>query len=95
MILGADGVDANKAILYAGTLIFGYFVACVYGCATNLCNGYTNMGLTYVFINNLGSSLGNIFGPRTTGLYVDSDPIAFAWSVLVVSIIALVSKYPL
>lgn len=92
LILGVDGVEANKAVLYAGTLIFGYFVACVYGCATNLCNGYTNMGLTYVFINNLGSSFGNIFGPRTTGLYVDSDPIAFAWSVLVVSIIALVTN---
>ena len=40
----------------------------------------------------MGSSLGNIFGPRVTGIYVDKDPVAFAWCVLTVSIIALISK---
>ena len=47
-ILGVDGnplgAETDKAILYTGVVIFGYFVSCVYGCATNLCNGYTNMG---------------------------------------------------
>ena len=48
MIVGIDGNEANKAILYTGVVLFGYFVSCVYGCATNLCNGYTNMGTLFL-----------------------------------------------
>jgi len=95
LIIGIDGVEANKAILYSGVVLFGYFVSCVYGCATNLCNGYTNMGLTYVFINNLGASLGTMVGPRVTGYYVDEPghgPISFAWACLVCTIIAQITE---
>ena len=61
IVIGLELAGNNSKVgLYAATAIFGYFVSCCYASSTSLCNGYTNMGLSYVYINNLGSSIGKI-----------------------------------
>ena len=70
MIIGIDGNkdgSGNDTILYSATVIFGIFVSQVYASSTSLCNSFTNLGLTYVFINNLGSSIGTMIAPSITG----------------------------
>lgn len=70
MILGVDGNtggSSNDAILYSATVLYGIFVSQVYASSTSLCNSFTNLGLTYVFINNLGSSIGTMIAPTVTG----------------------------
>lgn len=39
------------------------------------------LGLRYVFINNLGASIGTMVGPQVTGLFVEANPIVFCYSV--------------
>lgn len=73
MIIGVDGNTAgssNDAILYAATVVYGIFVSQVYASSTSLCNSFTNLGLTYVFINNLGSSIGTMIAPTVTGYFL-------------------------
>jgi len=89
MIIGVDGNTAgssNDAILYAATVVYGIFVSQVYASSTSLCNSFTNLGLTYVFINNLGSSIGTMIAPTVTGNYIEESPISFAWACFVMCI---------
>ncbi|CAG5094143.1 Oidioi.mRNA.OKI2018_I69.XSR.g13287.t1.cds [Oikopleura dioica] len=86
LILGVDGNaggSSNDAILYTATVIYGLFVSQVYASSTSLCNSFTNLGLTYVFINNLGSSIGTMIAPTVTGNYIEESPISFAWACFV------------
>ena len=85
LIIGVDGSgDSNKAILYTGVVFFGYFVSCVYGCATNLCNGYTNMGNTksndaYYKIKDFLTSSLTISAPQWAQWSVHASP-DFTWT---------------
>ncbi|CAG5108486.1 Oidioi.mRNA.OKI2018_I69.chr1.g3819.t1.cds [Oikopleura dioica] len=86
LILGVDGNiggSSNDAILYTATVLFGVFCALFYGSSTSLCNSFTNLGLTYVFINNLGASVGTMIAPTITGKHIEDSPISFAWACLV------------
>ena len=49
-------------------------------------NEYTNMSLTYIYITQLGNSIGAMSLPTVTGNLVSSDPIWFGWMVLIVSV---------
>ena len=81
MVLGVDGTaggSSSGAILYTATVIYGLFVSQLYASSTCLCNTFTNLGLSYVFINNLGSSIGTMIGPTITGqLFNKLNPKAF------------------
>lgn len=81
-----DPGNGTDAMLVTSVVIFAFFVACIYGCATNMTNEYTNMSLTYIYITQLGNSIGAMSLPTVTGNLVSSDPIWFGWMVLIVSV---------
>ncbi|CAG5104639.1 Oidioi.mRNA.OKI2018_I69.chr1.g1412.t1.cds [Oikopleura dioica] len=86
MILGVDsfaGGSSKGPLLSTATVIYGLFVSQLYASCTCLCNSFTNMGLSYVFINNLGSSIGTMIAPTVTGKYIEDSPISFAWACFV------------
>jgi len=83
-----DGMGEDGPLI-AATCIFAFFVACVYGCATNLTNEFTNMSLTYVFLSQLGNSIGAMSLPTVTGNLVSEDPVWMGWMVLIVCVSCL------
>jgi hypothetical protein len=48
------------------------------------------MSLSYIYITQLGNSIGAMSLPTVTGNLVSDDPIWFGWMVLIVSVSCLV-----
>ena len=44
-----ENVD-KEASLITNVVIFAIFVSCIYGCATNFSNEFTNMSLSYIYL---------------------------------------------
>ena len=40
----------EEASLITNVVIFAIFVSCIYGCATNFSNEFTNMSLSYIYL---------------------------------------------
>ena len=50
-LLADDASEAAKeASLITNVVIFAIFVSCIYGCATNFSNEFTNMSLSYIYL---------------------------------------------
>ena len=50
-------------------------------CLTNFANEYTNLSLSYVFLDTIGEAIGQVSLPTITGRLVSKDPIWFAWII--------------
>ena len=61
---------AKEASLITNVVIFAIFVSCIYGCATNFSNEFTNMSLSYIYLTQArvkwpGQQYRRLYGNRS------------------------------
>jgi len=83
---GDENYQERQIALIVPTIIFAVMVSCIYGCATNFTNEYTNMSLSYIYLTQAGNSIGVMTLPAVTGALVKDDPVWMLWMVFIVSI---------
>jgi len=82
----ADNYSDRQIALIIPTIVFAVFVSCIYGCATNFTNEYTNMSLSYIYLTQAGNSVGVMTLPAITGSLVKDEPVWMCWMVFIVSV---------